>query len=77
MPCDLSSIHVPDLFGMSTPEAVGLLSGLGMQLHLVDVPTLFPESGHVVSTSPIRGATLITGQVITIDIGVPLRSMSA
>ncbi len=77
MPCDVSSIHVPDLVGMSTPEAVGLLSGLGMQLHLVDVPVLFPESGHVVSTSPIRGTMLITGQVITIDIGVPLRSASA
>ncbi len=70
IPCPSSSVTVPSVVGMFTPTAVGKLSGLGLNVQIVNVKSSSVAPGHIVSISPPAGSNVFARSVVTVDISV-------
>ena len=71
IPCPSTILILPNVVGMVTPTAVGELSGLGVGVVIQNVHSSSVQVGHIVSTSPIGGATVHARQPVIVDISVP------
>ena len=71
IPCQSTTLVLPDVNGMVTPTAVGELSGLGVDVVIQNVHSPSVPPGHIVSTSPSGGSTVHARQPVIVSISVP------
>jgi hypothetical protein len=71
LPCPSSVFVLPKVSGMVTPTAVGELSGLGVNVVVVNVHSTAVAPGHIVGTSPRGGAKVHGRQPVLVYISVP------
>ena len=71
IPCQSTTLVLPDVNGMVTPTAVGELSGLGVDVVIQNVHSSSIPPGHIVSTSPSGGSTVHARQPVIVSISVP------
>jgi hypothetical protein len=71
IPCQSTTLVLPNVVGMVTPTAVGELSGLGVDVVVKNVRSRLIPVGHIVSTSPDGGATVHARQSVIVDNSVP------
>jgi hypothetical protein len=70
LPCPSAVLVLPTVSGMVTPTAVGELSGLGVNVVIVNVHSKSVSPGHIVRTSPRGGAKVHGRQSILVYISV-------
>ena len=70
LPCPSSVFVLPKVSGMVTPTAVGELSGLGVDVVIVNVHSTAVAPGHIVGTSPHGGAEVHGRQPVLVYISV-------
>jgi hypothetical protein len=70
IPCQSTTLVLPNVVGMVTPTAVGQLSGLGVDVVIQNVHSRKIPVGHIVSTSPAGGAIVHARQPVIVDISV-------
>lgn len=70
IPCQSTTLVLPDVDGMVTPTAVGELSGLGVEVVIQNVHSDSVSPGHIVSTNPIGGTTVHARQQVIVNISV-------
>jgi PASTA domain len=68
LPCPSVVLVLPNVAGMVTPTAVGELSGLGVDVVIVNVRSKSVLPGHIVGTSPRGGAKVHGRQPILVYI---------
>jgi hypothetical protein len=71
IPCQSTTLVLPNVIGAVTPTAVGQLSGLGVDVVIQNVHSRTIPPGHIVSTSPQAGTTVHARQPVVVDISVP------
>jgi hypothetical protein len=69
-PCPSTVLVLPKVAGMVTPTAVGELSGLGVDVVVVNVHSKSVLPGHIVATSPRGGAKVHGRQQVLVYISV-------
>jgi hypothetical protein len=67
IPCPSTMFALPDVDGMVTPTAVGMLSGLGVSLVVVNVHSATVPPGHIVSIFPKGGTTVHARQQVIVN----------
>jgi hypothetical protein len=70
LPCPSAVLVLPKVVGMVTPTAVGELSGLGVDVVIVNVHSKSVPPGHIVGTSPRGGSKVHGRQPILVYISV-------
>ena len=66
MSCPTTFVSVPNVVGESTPAAAAIMSGLGLTVNVVDVPSASVPKGVVVSMSPTADSLVASRSVETI-----------
>jgi hypothetical protein len=71
LPCPSTVLVLPNVAGMVTPTAVGELSGIGVNVVMVNIHSKSVPPGHIVATSPRGGAKVHGRQSILVYNSVP------
>lgn len=66
LPCPSTTVVVPNVVGMPTPDGVGALQKAGLGILVQNGPSTTVPSGHIVRTSPAAGANGYGREVITV-----------
>jgi serine/threonine-protein kinase len=62
-------VQVPNVIGQTQSSATQQLTGAGLDVRVVQVPSSAPNTGKVVTQTPPSGATVDRGTAVTIDVG--------
>jgi hypothetical protein len=66
-PCPSVTVTLPNVVGMRTPTGAAELSGLGVSLNVVNVPTGPSPRGTIVAMMPIAGTRISARSTVTIE----------
>ena len=67
VPCPSVSVALPNVVGMSTPQAAATLSNLGFEVNVVNVPRASGASGVIVAMAPRPGPSVPARTIVTIE----------
>jgi beta-lactam-binding protein with PASTA domain/tRNA A-37 threonylcarbamoyl transferase component Bud32 len=62
-------VQVPNVIGQTQSAATSALTGAGLDVRVVQVPSTAPNTGKVITQSPSFGSTVDRGTTVTIDVG--------
>jgi serine/threonine-protein kinase len=62
-------VQVPNVIGQTQSSATQQLTGAGLDVRVVQVPSSAPNTGKVITQTPSSGATVDRGTAVTIDVG--------
>jgi serine/threonine-protein kinase len=64
------TFKMPNVVGLTTADAQSQLGKLGLKVTVSEVPPLKPaDVGHVMTSNPTEGATMKSGDAVTINVG--------
>jgi serine/threonine-protein kinase len=62
-------VQVPNVIGQTQSAATSALTGAGLDVRVVQVPSSAPNTGKVITQTPSSGSTVDRGTTVTIDVG--------
>jgi hypothetical protein len=66
LPCPSTTVAVPNVVGMPTPDGVGSLQSAGLGILVQNGVSASVPSGHIVRTSPAAGVNAYGREVVTV-----------
>ena len=71
IPCPSELVALPNVVGLSTPQAAATLSSLGFSVNVVNVPKDSGPMAVIVGMSPAPGPSVHARTIVTIESSVP------